>query len=147
MATRSNLHIIDAAGNALWIYRHWDGYPACNGACIAKHIKRLSKGYARQSGSFAPLINALLAERFDDHAGPRPVYEVTSGEHGDIEWLYEIQCKGSRVTITVTEIDHDDKRKVHGMMSEAEFRSFVAKEIGATIKRARAFRKRNKRAA
>lgn len=147
MATRSNVRISGGRGNALWLYRHWDGYPACNGACIARHLKLLAKGYARQHGTFAPLANALLAERFDAHDGPRPVYQVTDGEHGDIEWLYEIECKGSRATITVTEITPSGERTIHGKMSEVQFRTFVAKDVWETVKRMRAYRKRNRRAA
>ena len=94
MATRSNILLADEHGNELWLYRHWDGYPACNGLRIAQILKRLGRNYGREYGTFAPLANALLAERDNRNC---PDYEITCGQHGDIEWLYEIRCSGKKV--------------------------------------------------
>lgn len=152
MATRSNIKITDDNGNAVWLYRHWDGYPACNGVCIAQALKRLSKGYSRKYGSFAPLINHLLwEERFKDSfstRGERPCYEITSGEHGDIEWLYTIECEGNgAVTITVDEFSYSaDCWREHGTMTEQEFRDFCARELAEMRKRVNDFN-RQRRAA
>lgn len=149
MATRCNIRIT-APKSSLWLYRHWDGYAACTGSDIARTLKHLRKGYARTHGSFSALANALLAKRYDKRPHDeeaRPIYEITTDRHGDIEWLYEIKCGASdRVTITVTEIRHDVGEKVHGMMTEAQFRSFVAKEVWDMLKRIRA-RRRERRAA
>lgn len=149
MATRCNVHLT-APKSSLWIYRHWDGYAACTGSDIARTLKHLRKGYARTHGTFSALANELLAKRYDKQPHDkeaRPIYQITDRQHGDIEWLYEIKCTASdRVTITVTEITFREGEKIHGMMTEAQFRSFVAKEVWDMLKRIRANR-RQRRAA
>ena len=82
MSTRSNV-LINLGDTKLYLYRHCDGYPGANGADLAeKLIKHKNCGKA--------FINDLLAERYDatEYNPERPVWEVTTGLHGDIEWLY-----------------------------------------------------------
>lgn len=151
MATRSNIRLTGARGNTLWLYRHWDGYPAVNGAAICRAIKKLRRSaYYQHLPLFAPLANDLLAERYDptEHRPkPQPVYEVTDHQHGDIEWLYDIRCKGKSSAITVTEFNLRSGDVSHGTMNEKEFRSFVAKELVEMRKRIKAYRAKNRTAA
>jgi hypothetical protein len=137
MATRSNVVITDEQGNELWIYRHWDGYPSENGLFIAKTLKELKR--VRHYGTFAPLANALVDHR---DSGNDPVYEITTGQHGDIEWLYAIKCSRSKVTVTVTEISHARGEIEHGPFTETEFRSFIAQHVWDGVLRSRSWRKR-----
>lgn len=151
MATRSNIRLSDTSGNALWLYRHWDGYPAVNGAAICRAIKKLRRSaYYQHLPLFAPLANSLLAERYDptEHRPrPEPVYEVTDQRHGDIEWLYDIRFKSKTTAITVSEISFRDGEKIHGTMTEKAFRTFVAKELVEMRKRIKAYRAKNRCAA
>lgn len=146
MATRSNIKIVGAHGSNLWLYRHWDGYPACNGADICREIKKLRRTvYYRDQNLFSPLANKLLAKRYDatPHREATAMYEVTDQVHGDIEWLYVIRCKGSRLTVEVTEHNFRSGEVVHGVMTEKEFRSFCAKDLAEMRKRIQAHKRRN----
>ena len=82
MSTRSNV-LIKMGDTKIYLYRHSDGYPGANGADLAERlIKHKNHGKA--------FINDLLAERYDatEYRPERPVWELTNGLHGDIEWLY-----------------------------------------------------------
>lgn len=146
MSTRTNIYLADRNGNRLWLYRHYDGYPAATGVDIAQKLKRLSKGYARtHGGSFAALSNALLAERYEKQSyepEARAIYSVTTGEHGDIEWKYVVNCrKSGAVVIEVHEYSlRADAWTCHGAMGEKEFRSFCARELMERRKRMQAFK-------
>ena len=72
MGTRCNIKI-ETGNTKLWVYRHWDGYPAETGVDLARKLVNVK--------SSKEFINKLL----NDDA-----YEVTTGQHGDIEYLYNI---------------------------------------------------------
>ena len=75
MGTRCNIKI-ETGDTMLWIYRHWDGYPAETGVDLARKLVNV-----KSAGEFiTKLIN-------DD------AYEVTTEQHGDIEYLYNITFK------------------------------------------------------
>ncbi len=91
MATRSNLVVV-YGDTKLYIYRYWDGYPAENGADI---LKALRDPEVRGFNAANAFVRALLEMRDEPRAYAnetvgRPVYEITNGVHGDIEWLYTI---------------------------------------------------------
>lgn len=75
MATRSNVVMVYGDTKVL-IYRHWDGYPAANGACILESL------LAKDPGD---VLCALLGMK--DETGT-PMYEISHCQHGDIGWLY-----------------------------------------------------------
>lgn len=83
MATRSNVRIMQGSHD-VFLYRHWDGYPAENGRAILNAMGEPSRGDMQ----WARLIEGLL--RVSDSRGG-PVYELTDGWHGDIEWAYSIR--------------------------------------------------------
>jgi hypothetical protein len=90
MSTRTNI-VIELGQTSVILYRHYDGYPSCTGLNLAELLVTHQK-----AGDF---LRAILAEqyeesRFDDgtpHRPARPIYELTTGIHGDIEYLYRIK--------------------------------------------------------
>jgi hypothetical protein len=80
MGTRANI-VIEYGKTRIFLYRHWDGYLASAGADLVEAVNK------RQSAT--ELLGALLAEKFDGE--DKAVYEITSGIHGDIEYLYRVK--------------------------------------------------------
>lgn len=83
MSTRCNL-ILKYHDTTIYLYRHHDGYLSETGYDIATRlINNLS-------------INKFIRSILSVHTDPdfvrdsKPQYEITTGEHGDIEYLYEI---------------------------------------------------------
>ena len=76
MATRCNVQISDK-DTSLWIYRHWDGYPECTRVELEEILKTRHPQSANELGD-------LLVGEFGSN------YRYTEGEHGDIEYLYQI---------------------------------------------------------
>jgi hypothetical protein len=85
MATRSNI-IIKFGSSKLYLYRHWDGYPAVTGADLVQKLRE---------SKFNPkaFVNALLTEKRggEGHDKDRAQYELTSEIHGDIQCLYRFE--------------------------------------------------------
>lgn len=81
MSTRTNISI--RYGESLVIlYRHCDGYPACAGESIVRAIL---------GGSNADnVLRALMREEYaaTSYRPARPVFELTSSIHGDIDHEY-----------------------------------------------------------
>jgi hypothetical protein len=143
MATRSNLRVIGKE-TKVWIYRHWDGSPAGNGADLAKALKKSAKWKGAREDQFLNTILALRSEQQSYETEPRRIYEVTTGEHGDIEWLYILKFTAKRVTVEVRERRLlEDKWVGHGILSEGEFRAFVTQDIRAMRKRVQALKRRH----
>ena len=72
MGTRCNIKI-ETGDTTLWIYRHWDGYPAVTGNDLATKLVNVKNA------------NEFITKLINDDA-----YEVTTEQHGDIEYLYKI---------------------------------------------------------
>ena len=129
MSTRSNV-LIKMGDTKIYLYRHSDGYPGANGADLAeKLIKHKNHGKA--------FINDLLAERYDatEYRPERPVWELTNGLHGDIEWLYVFEMADGDfydipVLVKVIERAHADPDLDEGwpMIKDEDIEN--AKEIG-----------------
>lgn len=85
MSTRTNI-VLQFGESRVFIYRHCDGYPSCTG----EHIARLLTEHKRAN----PFLRALMAAEYEGTSydpKPRPIYELTTGIHGDIEWLYVVK--------------------------------------------------------
>ena len=76
MATRCNIQINDQ-NTEIWLYRHYDGYPECTGDELEEVLKDVKPESAGQ-------LAELLVHNFPSD------YEYTTGQHGDIEYLYQI---------------------------------------------------------
>jgi hypothetical protein len=93
MATRSNI-LVMYGSTKLYVYRHWDGYPAENGADIYAAL-------VAAEGNPTKFVSELLGKTESEarlDGAKRPHYEVTTDIHGDIEWLYSVKFEslGSR---------------------------------------------------
>ncbi len=95
MSTRSNILVLNGSSR-IFLYRHCDGYPAENGADLCEAIAA--------SKNAADLLVNLLSRRYEKasyETVARPVYEVTSDWHSDIEWAYVIEFTSYPTTVRV----------------------------------------------
>ena len=101
MSTRCNIIVKDRFNRRVYLYHHHDGYPEFVGACLADFLGEMQPWQIRRQafGIANKLIKgAIRYEHKNLYTGKREVkaddeYEVTSGIHGDIEYLYVINCK------------------------------------------------------
>lgn len=100
MGTRCNVLVTDSSGeNKVWLYRHWDGYPSHTGADLARVLRlALTEGPMKSGGCYAPELAAFVlkeGEQYEETPFRKAssAYEYTSGEHGDIEYLYAIRVR------------------------------------------------------
>lgn len=85
MSTRTNI-LLTFGKSRLWIYRHCDGYPAETGADLVNALNTAIYDPTSAGRDVADrFLKVLMAQRYDDG---RQVFELTTGPHGDIEWLY-----------------------------------------------------------
>ena len=138
MSTRSNIRVL-GKDTKVWLYRHCDGYPAGNGSDLARALRWRDYTGKPRVAELDGFLNTILALRYTQQSyetKPRSIYEITTGEHGDIEWLYTLKFANKRVTIEVRERSlREDKWIEHGPLSEKEFRSFIARDLLAMRKR------------
>ena len=89
MSTRSNI-LITNNDTKIWLYRHYDGYLKEAGYNIASCLA--------QSTDLHEFMEQLLSQKHEPsmYREARPIYEFTSGMHGDIEYLYKINFFGTR---------------------------------------------------
>jgi hypothetical protein len=99
MSTRANIKMVDASGSELWFYRHSDGYPSGTMPTLKKFLELVKTEKIRdnvsQAGGWLIIIgHEEYAEdnvKYPDICGWKVgAYEPTTGEHGDIEYLYTI---------------------------------------------------------
>lgn len=104
MSTRCNI-IIQNGKSRTFIYRHSDGYLTATGLDLQQKLR--AKPTATQ------FMRALLGDMYDatSYCDARPVYELTTEVHGDIEWLYLIDFdREGGVKIAAMQCGHS----VHG---------------------------------
>lgn len=108
MSTRCNIIVKDQFNDRIYLYHHFDGYPEGVGADLKKFFDQYQKWQIQQHGVF--LANKLVKNTagLDDEG-----YEITTGLHGDIEYLYVINCKAG--TLRCYEVpfylDREDRMK------------------------------------
>lgn len=97
MSTRCNIHIIDYRTNDnLWLYHHHDGYP--NG--VGKELTDFLAISGNRSLSPEGMLDTLIYLYGDE-------YEVTDGEHGDIDYKYIIDIYEDKCIMTIIEKKDD----------------------------------------
>ena len=104
MSTRANIVLDSNRYNRIWLYHHWDGYPSGLGVNLMNFLADKSgkdAGYNEWYHDSIYLANQLIKDKDDDG------YELTGGQHGDIDYLYKIDT-GSR-TIWAYEVCSDGK--------------------------------------
>jgi len=107
MSTRANIKVIDGHSNELWFYRHSDGYPEGAMPLIKTFMEKLASGEIRDNISQASGWLIILghdeyseiSEKYDHAKWKVGSIEPTTGEHGDIEYLYEINLKEKIVQV------------------------------------------------
>ena len=83
MSTRCNIIVKDKY-DKFWLYHHCDGYPEGVGADLVKRFQGL---FEKDEKYFAEdICNELIKDSSDN-------YELTGGEHGDIEYLYTLDLE------------------------------------------------------
>jgi len=103
MSTRANIVIKDNYSK-LWFYRHSDGYPETTAESLGVFMSWLRSGMIRDNtGQAAGWLIILGNSEYDQGRTPNKednfsgwkvgAYEPTTGIHGDIEYLYEIDLE------------------------------------------------------
>jgi hypothetical protein len=110
MSTRANIKVIDGT-EELWFYRHSDGYPEGAMPLLEEFMKHVKDGTIRDNISQASGWLVWLGAKEYDQKGPGMpgMYagyewkvgsiEPTTGQHGDIEYLYTIDLQAQTITI------------------------------------------------
>ena len=84
MSTRSNI-LIKSGDTNIWIYRHMDGYLSETGYNLTATLAH--------SENYQDFMSKLLSYKYDvsEFRKAEPIYEMTTGQHGDIEYLYTFE--------------------------------------------------------
>jgi hypothetical protein len=93
MSTRANILVKDIHGDSLWFYRHSDGYPEGTLPTLQKFIKMITDGQIRNNvGQACGWLILIGHEEYGSKKGGWKIgaYEPTTGQHGDIEYLYTV---------------------------------------------------------
>ena len=112
MATRCNIRVIEDEHREMWFYRHCDGYPSSVLPSLEPLMEGLRNGQLRANLSqFAGwIIVTGHHEYFDDEeevAYRKEIgyqqwkcgaYEPTTGQHGDIDYLYTLDLRNKTLT-------------------------------------------------
>jgi hypothetical protein len=150
MSTRSNI-ILRGGGFKIYLYRHWDGYPAETGGHLLEMLRdagltgNLAK---RQPDDCAAQFANVLVQSYrkvDWQPEPHFPYEVTTEIHGDIEHLYVVRfTNGGWVEIDHAPCQYGDDRDDSALVASAdhytltEFSELVNKERAMINRRAKA---------
>ena len=111
MSTRCNI-IVQDENTKYTLYHHCDGYPEYVGLCLFDGLyEKIKKGGLYAEG----VVNMLLKGKIEDDDG----YELTTGLHGDIEYLYVIDLVFK--TLTCFSVSNwDGEFKVHDVIDLVE---------------------------
>tara|TARA_R100001594_G_scaffold146617_1_gene198270 strand:- start:1058 stop:1477 length:420 start_codon:yes stop_codon:yes gene_type:complete len=105
MSTRSNIKIKSGQTN-IWLYRHCDGYLAEAGYNLASVLSHCT--------GFKSFLQKLLNQKYEATTcrNERHIYEFTTEEHGDIEYLYSFdfdRAEPKKVHVIVERVSWDDR--------------------------------------
>ena len=103
MSTRCNINIKIYSAN-IWLYRHSDGYLSETGYNLVCNLI-----HSKDAHTF---LQSLLNEKYEA-SELRPAekkYELTSSQHGDIEYLYTFDFSNNHnwVDVCVEKLVHTD---------------------------------------
>ena len=101
MSTRANILIKDSFGDELQFYRHSDGYPEGTMPTLEKFLDLIKSGKIRnnvnQAAGWLIVIGheeyKQTRKQWPSSAWKVGAYEPTTGEHGDIDYLYTIDLE------------------------------------------------------
>lgn len=115
MSTRCNI-IVQDGDSKYTLYHHCDGYPEYVGLCL---YKALNERIQRNDYSAVDVVNMLMKHRLDDIDES---YELTTGLHGDIEYLYIIDLMTK--TITCHAVDNWEGLKINDTIDLSTVKPF-----------------------
>lgn len=103
MSTRCNI-IVKENGKKVVLYHHHDGYIEGVGADL---FNRFNERFSNPNSCvyWDDVVNELVKDAKDE-------YEVTSGIHGDIEYLYTIDTKKKTIKMNPIEINWETHKVV-----------------------------------
>jgi hypothetical protein len=84
MSTRCNIKIKSGDTN-IWLYRHCDGYLSETGYNLASTLAHCN--------GFKSFLDNLLNQKYEAtmYRESKSIYEFTTEQHGDIEYLYSFE--------------------------------------------------------
>lgn len=85
MSTRCNIIVKDRY-DRFWLYHHHDGYPEGVGEDLKKRMTKVFNEWSGNRLYSEDIVNMLVKDGDDE-------YEITTSEHGDIEYLYTIDLE------------------------------------------------------
>jgi hypothetical protein len=110
MSTRCNIIIKDGA-ERIYLYHHHDGYPLGVGTELQDYLQRKWGESWRTFWYGTSITNDLVKGHINYPLAQEPheddEYEVTYGLHGDVEYIYVINCRAR--TIRCYSIPWDDE--------------------------------------
>lgn len=96
MSTRCNILFKDGK-EKLWFYRHSDGYPECAGKDLELFVKNYTDNVYRlnigQSAGHLIVRGHNEYAKYTHNLWKVGAYEPTTGQHGDIDYLYTIDLQ------------------------------------------------------
>ena len=130
MSTRANIKINGGYGEGLWFYRHSDGYPDGALPTLKKFMGWVKEGKIRNNADQASgwlimigateygEIHSFASGKYETKKKPPEqifepggwkvgAYEPTTGQHGDIEYLYTLDLE--KLTIHVENMYDSDQ--------------------------------------
>ena len=103
MSTRCNVIVKDKF-NKIWLYHHHDGYPEGVGADL---VSRFAEKFKKDERIWwSDIVNKLVKDQNDE-------YEITDGEHSDIEYCYTIDCGKKTICWQKVDTDWSSKELTH----------------------------------
>ena len=110
MSTRCNIIIKDGA-ERIYLYHHHNGYPMGVGTELQDYLQRKYGETWRKFWCGTSIANDLVKGHINYPLAREPheddEYEVTYGLHGDVEYVYVINCRAR--TIRCYSIPWDDE--------------------------------------
>ena len=113
MSTRANINI-NYGETCIWIYSHHDGYLSHRGYDLISNLT-----HSKNAKDF---ITRLLSQKEEPslYRDGRNTYELTSQEHGDIEFLYTFNFTdypdGSDINLIIHDIKYGETKKNRGLL-------------------------------
>ena len=91
MSTRATVKIMDEQ-DTFWLYHHCDGYPEGVGKTLYDYVQKNTHNAFKMAENVATDLVKLPEDKYGN-------FEITGGQHGDVEYTYEI-------TVTNEGFDH-----------------------------------------
>ncbi len=89
MGTRSQVQMLH---EGIFLYQHWDGY------CLPEIVQEALKKKMRWDDP-EYLTRIIFSTMIKDHIEDETGYGISTSQHGDIEWLVEVDTKKQEITV------------------------------------------------